>query len=637
MGAENSPAIPMPARRRLRAFAFDPMSSRLTGRILSVDVPFERLEPGPLGSLVQVVDFDPVRKLWYQPVDLDDPAVLARGGLRPSESDPRTHQQVVYAISSSVIERFERFMGRRFRWRADRALRLVPHAFLGRNAYFDPERRAVLFGYYPADARDPGANLPGQLMFTCLSVDVVAHEVTHAIVDRVRKYFREPTNADVYAWHEAFADLVALFHHFLFREVVAEAIAGSHGDIGKGSAILDLAKEFGVSTGRGAALRAAISSEATPAAFQAATEPHERGACFVAGVFDAFLEVHKSSIADLKRLSSGGTGILPPGDLHPDLVARVTDEALKIADRFLGMVVRAFDYMPVVDPTFGDVLRAVVTADRALHPDDGMQMRAILVESLRRRGIYPSAVGSLTDEGLTWPGPSQPGLSLTRGPVQVELTGWILQATQNLDVRGHPGDVPQTDDPDQPVTGTPHDPRPAVAINAWARAHDLELGLDPGWPIELVGVHVTYQQASDHQPRPHLTIQLAQRRQDLEDQSQDPRTRTPVRAGTTVIARVDGTVEHVIAKPLPLSAEGPARGRTGARAAAVRLQHDAGTARLEAMRAWWDEIDRHDALAAWLTEPAVSRLSFASLHAAESAAAPEPTARTADGTGADHG
>ena len=634
----NQPAIPMPTRRQLKAYAFDPMSSRLTGRILSIDVPYEHLEPGPLGTLVQVVDVDPVRDVWYQPVDLDDPAVLARGGLRPSESDPRTHQQVVYAVSSSVIERFERFMGRRFRWRADHALRLVPHAFLGRNAYFDPERRAVLFGYYPADARDPGANLPGQLMFTCLSVDVVAHEVTHAIVDRVRKYFREPTNPDVYAWHEAFADLVALFHHFLFRDVVAEAVAGSRGDIGKGSAILDLAREFGVSTGRGAALRAAISSEPTPAAFEAATEPHERGACFVAGVFDAFLEVHKSSIADLKRLSSGGTGILPAGDLHPDLVERVTDEAVTIADRFLGMVVRAFDYLPVVDPTFGDVLRAIVTADRALHPDDGMQMRAILVESLRRRGIFPSAVGSLTDEGLSWPRPAEPGLSLTQGPAPVDLTGWILQATQNLDVRGAPGDVPPTDDAGGPVAHRPNDSRSFVSMSAWARAHDVELGLDPGWPIEIVGVHVTYQQAADHQPRPRLTIQLAQRRPDLEDPTQDLGSRTPVRAGTTVIARVDGQVEHVVTKPLPLSVGGPAAGRTAAASVAARQQQDdAGTARLASMRAWWTELDRRDALAAWLTEPAVSRLSFAALHAAESVSAPPPNVGATTGIVADHG
>ena len=185
----NNPAIRSPERRRLRAFAFDPMSTRPSGRYLTVDVPYERdLKPGPLGDLVHVVDYDGARNTWYQPVDLNDPSILAQGGLRPSDRDPRTHQQVVYAVSMSVIEQFERFMGRRFRWRADRELRLVPHAFEGRNAFFDPARRAVLFGYFKADGRDPGPNLPGQMIFTCLSMDIIAHEVTHAIVHRQRRY-----------------------------------------------------------------------------------------------------------------------------------------------------------------------------------------------------------------------------------------------------------------------------------------------------------------------------------------------------------------------------------------------------------------------------------------------------------------
>jgi len=99
-----------------------------------------------------------------------------------------------------VIERFERFLGRRFRWKGGRALILVPHAFEGRNAFFDPTRRAVLFGYYRANERDPGPNLPGQVMFTCLSVDIVAHEVTHALMHRIRPNFSVATNPDVFAW-----------------------------------------------------------------------------------------------------------------------------------------------------------------------------------------------------------------------------------------------------------------------------------------------------------------------------------------------------------------------------------------------------------------------------------------------------
>ena len=37
-------------------------------------------------------------------------------------------------MAMSVIERFERFLGRRFRWRKSQALVLVPHAFEGTRA-----------------------------------------------------------------------------------------------------------------------------------------------------------------------------------------------------------------------------------------------------------------------------------------------------------------------------------------------------------------------------------------------------------------------------------------------------------------------------------------------------------------------
>ncbi|MEP7021874.1 MAG: hypothetical protein ABI808_14605, partial [Pseudonocardiales bacterium] len=521
----NNPTVPPPARRHLQAFAFDPMTSRLSGRRLDIDVRFERVLPGPVGELVQVIDYDGSRDAWYRPINLDDAAILAQGGLRPAESDPRTHQQIVYAVAMSVIERFERFLGRRFRWRRGKALVLVPHAFEGRNAFFDPTRRAVLFGYYRADEHDAGPNLPGQVMFTCLSVDIVAHEVTHALMHRIRPHFSVATNADVFAWHEAFADLVALFHHFVFPEVVSGAVAKGRGDLQEARGLLDLADEFGRSTGRGAALRSAINDrEATPECFRNATEPHERGACFVAGVFDAFLATYKRGIADLLRIATGGTGVLPPGHLHPDLVARVTTEACRTADRFLGMVVRAFDFLPVVDVTFGDVVRAIVTADRALYPEDAGQLRATLVECLRRRGIYPVRISSLADEALSWPRPSLAEPLVL--PPGLDLSTMIHSATQDLDRTSAPGDVQSDSDGDSGpetsrVTVAGGREQFAPTLTKWAEQHAIELGLDPdpAAPTNLSGVHVVYRQAADGQPRPQIVIQFEQRRRDLEDQS----------------------------------------------------------------------------------------------------------------------
>ena len=623
IAGRNTPLVKLPTRRRLRAFAFDPMATRLSGRYLDIDVRLEELAPGPVGELLKVVDFDGTRAVWYRPVDLDDPAILAQGGLRPTEGDPRTHQQVVYAVAMSVIERFERFLGRRFRWTQGRALVLVPHAFEGRNAYFDPTRRAVLFGYYRADQRDPGPNLPGQVMFTCLSADIIAHEVTHALVHRLRPNFSIATNPDVFAWHEAFADLVALFHHFTFTDVVADAVAAGRGDLSEGKGLFDLAGEFGLSTGRGAALRSAIGSPATPDQFLSASEPHERGACFVAAVFDAFIATYRTQIGDLLRIATGGTGVLPPGHLHPDLVARVTSEATKNAERFLGMVVRSFDFLPVVDVTFGDVVRAIVTADRALYPDDDLHLRATLVERLRLRGIYPARIASLADEALAWPTPRlRPagGPATLSLPPEVDLSGLVHSATQDLDPHGSPGSVRSDDASPGPDAG----PEPASAFRtadvvpglaAWAQHNAVELGLDPSGTVGLSGLHVVYQQAADRQPRPLIVVQFTQRRQDLEDQRSSPDARIPMRAGTTVVARADGRIEYLIAKPLPLADEALLEGLPEHLRDIGRAHHDAGRARLHAMRAWLDEVEDSDALSSWASAPAASRLTFANLHA----------------------
>ena len=84
--------------------------------------------------------------------------------------------------------------------------------------------RAVLFGYFRASKEAPGDNLPGQTIFTCLSHDIVAHEVTHAIVDRLRPEFNTATNPHVRAFHEGFADIVAVFQRLSFRDLVQRAL-----------------------------------------------------------------------------------------------------------------------------------------------------------------------------------------------------------------------------------------------------------------------------------------------------------------------------------------------------------------------------------------------------------------------------
>ena len=285
------------------------------------------------------------------------------------------------------------------------------------------------------------------MIFTCLSNDIIAHEVTHGIVHRLRPHFAEATNPEVFAWHEAFADLIALFQHFAHRGVVRAAIASTAGNIERGGALFDLASEFGQSTGRGEALRQAIDPKVptaqirTPDRYRAATEPHERGACFVGAVFDAYIDRFQAAVADLLRMARSGAGLYSGGQLHPDLVERVTSEAVMTADRFLGMVVRAFDYLPPVDVTFGDVVRAIVTpTTRSTRPTatDCVAPRRSATPARhlpdKRHVIDRQRLGVAA-------GPE--GLSLNVGDPSVPLGDLVLDPTMKFGSTVDPGEPPR--------------------------------------------------------------------------------------------------------------------------------------------------------------------------------------------------
>jgi hypothetical protein len=123
-------------------------------------------------------------------------------------------------------------------------------------------------------------------------------------------------------------------------------------------------------------------------------------------MFDAFLAIYKRRVADLLRIATEGTGVLRPGELHPDLVNRMAHEASRTASHILRMVIRALDYCPPVDMTFGDYLRALITGDTDLMPADPLGYRLAVIEAFRRRGIYPRDVRTLAPDVLLWRGPS---------------------------------------------------------------------------------------------------------------------------------------------------------------------------------------------------------------------------------------
>lgn len=415
-----------PDFRRLRAYAFDPSLSLQIDTVeinrITYAIKWEQLEaPGPIGEYVEVIDYDPTVDKFYAPVDLNETHILADNGLSPSVSNPQFHQQMVYAVTMITIQNFEKALGRKVLWssrlledeqeydRYVQRLRIYPHALRDANAYYSPYRKALLFGYFTSTPANKVLHMPNSLVFTCLSHDIIAHEVTHAILDGIHRNYNNPTNPDVLAFHEAFADIVALFQHFTYPEVLKFEIAKTRGDLKSQNLLGKLAQELGSAIGGYGSLRDAIGEikdgkwmpkKPDPEAYQKVTSPHERGSILVAAVFDAFLTIYKSRVADLLRIASNGTGVLQQGEIHPDLVNRLAKEAAKSAKHILNMCIRALDYCPPVDLTFGDYLRAIITADIDLLKNDGEDYRLAFIDAFRKRGIYPQDIKTLSVESL---------------------------------------------------------------------------------------------------------------------------------------------------------------------------------------------------------------------------------------------
>lgn len=418
-----------PIYRPLKIFALDPSVSRLEGATAVVNVPYEHLDDGPCGYFFKVDNATVGEEPTHPPLNLDDPNILINNGLNPSTSDERFHEQMVYAVCSVVHAAFRTALGRHLVWGfnkpSDRTQLLIrPRAFQKNNSHYDRETGELCFGLYQSLAQD----YPGRV-YACLSHDTVAHEVSHALLDGLRAHFSLPMSADVLAFHEGFADMVALFQHFSYEQVVRAAIRKSRGDLSQADLLTDIARQLGKSRKEStSALRSAIDYAAeqseqsakgkkrTLRVYDPTLEAHDLGSVLVFAVFEAFINVYRRKTERLMRLATGGTGRLRAGEISADLQAALAEKASTLASQFLTMCIRAIDYCPPVDMTFGEYLRAVITADKDLVPDDPWAYREAWVDAFRRYKIFPNLVPDLSEESLLWRSPKQ--LSVEIPPIE---------------------------------------------------------------------------------------------------------------------------------------------------------------------------------------------------------------------------
>jgi hypothetical protein len=427
---ERDPGAPL--SRPLRIYTLDPSVSDRLGGVATVVVPYERLEPGPIGSLFHVDCSGVPAPLQATPLNLDDADLLLSSGLTPTPLNGRFHLQMVYAVCSLTYAAFRRALGRDIAWasavpeKGPQRLVVRPFGFRGRNAGYSREGGDLSFGYFNA-GRDPaGFVMRKGLICTSLSHDIIVHETTHALLDGLRAMFMVPTNVDVPAFHEGFADLVALFLHFAYTDVVEQAIRSAGGAHGGFSILTDLAREFGYArskSGRNSALRSGVDVEGL-AAFDsdvplsgaahrpmsyddAGIEPHTLGSVLVSAVFEAFTTVVKRKTERLFRIAGLDQQAIGRVPLSDALVKALAQEASDVATQFLDVCIRAIDYCPPADLEIGEYLRALITADGEMEGRDKWGFREALTRSFRRRYIFPDHVQFMTEDALRWRRPER--------------------------------------------------------------------------------------------------------------------------------------------------------------------------------------------------------------------------------------
>lgn len=174
------------------------------------------------------------------PTIVNMPTFTVQGYVAPNGYGPNTKEGRAAQTFYSVWSELEWLKGVKpvTKWAATTNLLVLPEAGLDLNAYYD--RKSLRFFYYPDN------KLQNPMVYACQSADVVCHETGHAVLDfyQPRLWFSMAT--EVGAFHESFADCMAMFTTMQFDEMLSRALSETNNDLSKPNVIARLAEQLGL-------------------------------------------------------------------------------------------------------------------------------------------------------------------------------------------------------------------------------------------------------------------------------------------------------------------------------------------------------------------------------------------------------
>jgi len=362
-----------------RIFPQDPLVAEHNSRLGDQKIKLSGeacLGSGPTSSRIGVVDYNADLDSVFEPASVRKDRKGFSIGRRKPVDNFKFHQVNVWAVITHVLNMVEdeRVIGRRIPWAFERGRLLVlPHAGYWANAFYDRSTGALHFFYFE--------DQKGKPVYTCLSHDIVAHELGHAILDGLKPYYNEVSSPATAGFHEYFGDAIAMAAALSHRVIIVEVAGRGHGELDSANVIANIATQFGSAVSKESYghladvyLRTGLNTK-TMADLEGVVEEHQYSEVLTGAYYDllrAFYDqMLKDEIASGKKYNGG-------------LRVRVLMNSASLVARLL---LRAIDYCPPVDINYQDYARAVVRADQVAYPLDPAGYRRIAVEVFKNRGI----------------------------------------------------------------------------------------------------------------------------------------------------------------------------------------------------------------------------------------------------------
>lgn len=246
-----------------------------------------------------------------------------------------------YAVVRQALTMWQRFLHpgvAGWQWNSSsntEPIKVLPYAGETMNAYYSRQEKVLKFFYFNEPGTPPGP----PWVHTCRSLDIVAHEAGHAILDGLKPGWLGIGNPpQTGGLHEALGDCTAIFLALSQFDQVEAVIAQTKANLHDKTFLADLAEQFGLALGRPNGLRNADNDLKLS---EAESEVHAISQVFTGAIYDIIADIFAFERKPLQKDD-----------------AQVLFEA---AQYVAGLVIRAVVAAPEVAASYSDVANKMLS------------------------------------------------------------------------------------------------------------------------------------------------------------------------------------------------------------------------------------------------------------------------------------